>query len=183
MLGHTPLRLLRRPRGSVSSDESDDSLPANKDGKGKSILHRSSSTLTKGSIGGKSAKSVKFVEIPAVCHEYDDEDDDDSYDFEKCRVDDDVKRKPSLWSRIRRVPAGKDTPKEVQRERPVISGPYRLNCSSPSLLLTSREKGDTDRDSVRSMGRHRSREEGQSCSRKWLGLGFGRIIFKFGWER
>src|SRR5262249_46267325 len=64
MLGHTHLRLIRRRsprRGSVSSDSSDDSIPGNKRGKDKSILHRSSSTLTKGSIGGKSAKSVKFM--------------------------------------------------------------------------------------------------------------------------
>jgi hypothetical protein len=169
--------MIRRPghrRESTSSDSSDESA-LEKERKEKSILHRTSSTLTKGSIGGKSAKSVKFVEIPAVCYEYAYED-NDSCDFEQGKGVTEGKQRQSFWNRIRVAPMGKRMPKT----RPVISGPYRLNSSSPSLLLVGREKrkDDMDRESVKSMGRHGSREQRQAIFKGWLGLGIGRIVDK-----
>ena len=142
-----------------------------------SILHRTSSTLTKASMGCKSMKSVKFVDMPTVCYEYAYEEDKSYDDFDSGKGDEggEGKRRRSIWNRMWVERIGKKTP----TKRPVISGPYRLNSSSPSLLMR-REKRDTDQESVKSMGRNGSRKKTQAVFKGWLGLAIGRIVLKFG---
>jgi hypothetical protein len=126
----------RRPhvRPSRSSSDASTSTSASSTLPQKSILHRSPSTLTTRTL--KSAKSVKFADIPEICY------DDCQSDYGDDSPRDDCKRKGRWRFNVKSfiLDFGKKKAEAPSIRQLGISGPYRLCGSCPTLSHTQREK-------------------------------------------
>lgn len=179
LLGQTSQRVVsptRRRAPSVSSSTSSRSRPA----PAKSILSSSSSIRTTRKHG-RSPPSVKFLDMPTIHYEDEDEEMDDfgdDDDEESRDVDDDcdlAAKSKWTWGFLKRFIGGPRKSGPAAPERPRISGPIPL-CETPNIIRRSLDERRPTRQptmaslrSVRSNGSIRSTRSNQSRIQTYWG--------------
>ncbi|KAI0072374.1 hypothetical protein K474DRAFT_1711668 [Panus rudis PR-1116 ss-1] len=168
LLGQTHYRVVspsrcRAPSVSSTTTTSSRSRPA----PAKSILSSSSSIRTR---TGRSPPSVKFLDMPTIHYEEENECDyDDDYDNNDEHASQAGPEGRPKFAFIRRLLRSKKDTEKTTQGRPVISGPYPLwDRPSPARTPVDRRKAASLR-SVRSNGSLRSIRSCSSRLQTYLG--------------